>query len=451
MSKDTRHPMLTWGVKRGLLVPERMLLVVGTLAGGLFLYTYPPLSGPDEPNHFRRAYQVSEGTILGERQGKYAGGYLPRDLLDTRLELKSDGRTGNSPPDFLSDVPGRAFVDFRNTVPYTPIPYIPHAIAIAAGRLFGVSPLALHYLARLGGLVAALAGLWLVIRITPTAKWLFVVLALTPMAIRQMSTVTADTVTHVSAFLLLAICLRLALDPEAKLRGGLLVGLFGCALALSLSKQAYLPMLLLYFLCPAHKSGSHKRHVALFAALALLCVGAQATWFLASWDLYVPQPIAPEADPAQQMLFILKNPIRYTAIVLNNLWNHRIDYPGGAFGYGGIVSRPTSMPLALGLMLLALVCAGRPATLGLKAKVLLAVTGACTVTTVLTMNYLGWNTVGASTVSYVQGRYFIPVLPLGLLLVGSRYWRFLSDRPIALLATLVASVSGIATVVANLQ
>ena len=423
--KDARRHVLGLGVKLSLLAPEKVFLVVGLLVGTLVSYFYPPFAGPDELNHLRRAYQVSEGSILSERMGEYAGGYLPRSLLDAGLGVTSIRETGVSPDDSLSNVPGRAFIDFRNTVTYTPVPYLPNAAALAACRALGLSPRASLYPARLAGLAAGLACLWLAIRITPVAKWMFVALAFTPMSIRLTSVVTADTVTHASAFLLLAICLRLALAPEARPRGAILAGLFGAALILSLSKQAYLPMLLLYFLCPARKFGGRKQQIALFAVLAVLCVGAQAAWFLASWDLYVPQPLAPDADPVQQASFILHNPVRYAGILLKDLWRHKIFYPSGAFGYRGIVPQWISAPLALGLLLLALAGAGRSLTLDFKAKLLLAVTGVCTAVTVITMNYFGWNAVGASTITFVQGRYFIPVLPLGLLLASSLHWRFL--------------------------
>ena len=43
--------------------PEAAFLVIGALAGVLFILLTPPFGGADEPAHWYRAYQVSEGTF----------------------------------------------------------------------------------------------------------------------------------------------------------------------------------------------------------------------------------------------------------------------------------------------------------------------------------------------------------------------------------------------------
>src|SRR4051794_3397381 len=49
------------------------------------------------------------------------------------------------------------FVDFTSTVFYSPLPYLPQAIAIMVGRWAGAGPLALLYLARLANALVAVA------------------------------------------------------------------------------------------------------------------------------------------------------------------------------------------------------------------------------------------------------------------------------------------------------
>ena len=100
------------------LLPETVFLAVGAVAGLLFVLATPAFEGADEPAHWRRAYQVSEGVILAERRGDQVGGFLPASVKARRGPLRPNER---------------AFVDFRNSAVYPPIPYLTHALAIRLG------------------------------------------------------------------------------------------------------------------------------------------------------------------------------------------------------------------------------------------------------------------------------------------------------------------------------
>ena len=59
------------------------------------------------------------------------------------------------------------FVDFAAAAVYPPVPYLPSAIGIRIGRLFGASPFILVLLARLADLAAFIALVALAIRRLP--------------------------------------------------------------------------------------------------------------------------------------------------------------------------------------------------------------------------------------------------------------------------------------------
>ena len=63
------------------------------LFGLLFALLIPPFQSPDEPNHFYRAWQVSEGHFFPEKKGDRLGGMLPASLMqvyDSFHFLKND-------------------------------------------------------------------------------------------------------------------------------------------------------------------------------------------------------------------------------------------------------------------------------------------------------------------------------------------------------------------------
>jgi len=410
--------------RRGF-APEQAFLAVGIAAGVLIALLTPPLRGADEPAHLYRAYQISEGAILAERRDGGVGGFLPRSLRDRWRRVSAQQgaqRTLNGAWARVAPLrPNeRVFIDFRNTALYSPVPYLPQAMAIGVGRALGLPSILLLYLGRFTGLVAALGLIFLAIRVTPIAKQLFVLLAVTPMALRQMSLLSADTVTNAAAFLLIALFLRLALDPESRLQGRFLALLTVCSLVVSLSKQAYFPLLFLYFLCPTDRVGGCKRYLATFLGIAGLNALALAAWFWAIRFLYVAHPIAPDADPLLQMRFIVSHPTRYVLIVLADLRQHGWNYLRACFGYVGRPPAVLGWLEAVALVSVALVDGGKQMAVGFRGKLLIVAVFLCTLGLINTLNYLGWNPVGAGSISFIQGRYYIPITPLPLLLLSNR-------------------------------
>jgi uncharacterized membrane protein len=414
------------------LRPETAYLVIGLIAGLLATFVIPPLKGADEPAHWYRAYQLSEGAPRARRDGDRVGGVLPAAVrfwpaAEPDRAAAATGTAGNAA------APGdRVFVDFRNTAVFPPVAYLPQALAIAVGRALGLEPPALFRAARLAGLAAALALTVLAIRVAPIGKRVLLLLALTPMAIRQMSVLSADTVTNAAALLLVALCLRRALRPAATITGRDLVPVLACALVVSLAKVAYLPLTGLVFL----GAGRGRRQRWLGRALVVaVCLVATAGWLWLARDSYVAQRIAPDADPQRQLAVVLADPLRYLHLLAADLHRHWAAYLNTGTGYTSAFPagvRWTHLGLIAALALLD----GRAdAAIGGRGRGLLAAVFVATYVLVNTLNYLGWNAVGASTLQFVQGRYYIPILPLPFLLLTNRRWAGLvSDRRLTAIA-----------------
>ena len=418
--------------RRAPVTPSTAFLVIGAVVGVLFMAVTPPFGGADEPAHWYRAYQVSEGSIRADRQGDRVGGFLP-----TSLRLSPHDRPWRGAPVPLR-AEERAFVDFRNTALYAPVPYLPHAIAIAAGRVAGLPPVALFYLARVAGLAAALALAFLAIRITPLGKRTFLLLALTPMAVRQMSLMTVDSVTNGASLLFVALCLRRALASGRSPGTGATGVLALSSLVLSLSKIAYVPLSLLSLL-PAAEGDGDRRALAGRARCgrARRCGGRR----LAVADrrplrgaAYRPRRRPGPADgvhpcgshPVRPRLVGRPHaqrgdvPVAGAGIRGNAVPGHRLAASGGPDRGGAPRRARRRGPRSPG-------------------RGLIVAVAAATYALVTTTNYLAWNPVGAATVSFVQGRYYIPIAPLPLLLLTNR--RLASLVPAPRLTAVAASAA----------
>src|SRR5271166_1603585 len=208
-----------------LAVPERFFLLIGLLTSVSFAILFPPFSIADEPNHFYRAYAVSRGELGASLQPGRAGVVVPASL---HLMVRRLG--GGYPPHrgwnaraiaaalWWRLVPDKMeFVDCRSADQFTFVAYLPQAAAIALGRAMGAPPLLLFYLARLGNLSVCLLLTYWAILLVPTYRWLFAMIALSPMAVCERASVSADALTNAAAFMFIAAFVKVAFGSIDKI------------------------------------------------------------------------------------------------------------------------------------------------------------------------------------------------------------------------------------------
>src|SRR5207302_1835960 len=138
---------------------------------------------------------------------------------------------------------------------YSPIAYLPSALAIALGRVFGAGPLALVYFARCGNL---LAGSWLMtaaLSYAGFARRAALLIAMFPMVLSQIATVTADAMSYGIGFLWIAMIMQTAVSQANGVSRRRMFCFICLALALSQLRPPYPFLCLLVFLIPAKRFG----------------------------------------------------------------------------------------------------------------------------------------------------------------------------------------------------
>jgi hypothetical protein len=122
------------------LTPDRLVLALGLAGGLLLVFVTPPFHVPDEPAHFFRAYQLA--TAAAAEPGPGALGYrLPASLWQV-AELCTAGVAFHPlhrlPPGVLAAAwrlplapERRVFLPAGSLTPYTPVPYLATAAAVA--------------------------------------------------------------------------------------------------------------------------------------------------------------------------------------------------------------------------------------------------------------------------------------------------------------------------------
>jgi uncharacterized membrane protein len=407
--------------------PEFAFACVALLFGAALSLITPPFQAPDEHAHFYRAYQISDGELLGVKHRGESGGLLPVSLETVAkrfLDLAfhpAKKTTSEAIFDALSIPLERSkqkFVAFENTSPRPPIPYLPQALGIAIGKAFDLTPLMLMYLGRITNLAASALLVLIALRLIPVFKSVLVLLALMPMSTSLMASVSPDAFTNSLAFLFIAMIVRASL-LEGKLDNKYVAALILLSVLLSLSKQLYFPLSLLFLLVPPHRIGSKRRYVIALILLIGISAAALAGWALFAKDVYVPLSWKSHLDPIAQLRFIAAHPVWVASMLLGHLWSgagYYLDFMVGLrLGWvDAAIPHWFIRMYQVVLVLAALIDSRGSVRIGLRFKLTCLAVALVDVVTIATLAYIIWTPVGSSRV-VIWGRYFIPMSPLLLL------------------------------------
>jgi uncharacterized membrane protein len=218
------------------------LFVAFSLVFGLAMTVVtPPFQVPDEPQHLLRAYQISEFHFLPTFRDDKGGAELPTSIAlicrpfgDVRYwgEVTS-ARTILKTLRIPLRPEVRAYYEFPNTAVYSPLAYLPQAIAVGIGRELRLTPLTLMYLARFANLLIWIGSGYLVLRLAPGFRRPMFLLMLMPMALYEAASVSADVTANWIALLLAAVIWRETMEAtEERISQPVLISL--CLLSVGL-------------------------------------------------------------------------------------------------------------------------------------------------------------------------------------------------------------------------
>ncbi|MBI3262283.1 MAG: DUF2142 domain-containing protein [Acidobacteria bacterium] len=450
------------------LRPETIFLSLVATFGLAVLAVNPPFQAPDEHHHFFRAFQLSEGQVLGQRQGNSAGGPLPVAVVaiaaDTgemafHYERKMTRAIFSKKlsPAFVdwSTVP-RMWGHFPGMVVRPPTGYLPQAVAIGVGKLARVGPLGLLYLARLCAFVVCAWLGWVALRRLPVYRWSCMLLLLVPMSLYLMGSVAEDGLLIGSAFLLAAMVGQLTIGARQRPTWGDRMLLLALALLLATVKIVYLPLACLALVLTLARLRGRDRVIFGLGFLMVCVLPAWAWWARAVPDLYVPTRSDIPLDPMAQLTHVLGDPLGFLSLVVQSIRVNASDiyrWFVGTLGWGD-TPMPEWFYHVFGWSFLACVAVESTGAGALRWRERAIVLGAVVAAVVLIFGaqYANWNAPGSrGTIDGVQGRYFLPVAPFAVLSVPAPGRLRVPDFCAPLLGSLLGTISAIVCLAAVLM
>ncbi len=454
--------------------PVRMFVCLALALGTVFVLVTPAFTGYDEPLHYLRAWQLSDGHLRGDQRlndvGRVdLGDNFPAGLAPDVVVLLRDGLykgTGTSchrgsaicAVRHIADAPPKGrptFIGFPSAAVYPPVPYAPATVAIRIARTVGLSTLATLWLARFANLFSYVLLVAFAITRMPRYRTLLAVLALAPVCVFQAAMVSADGITIALALVAIAIALQSWTFPVGTLTNRSAVEAGAITAALGFSKPPYILFCVLFLPTIVR----HRRQVAgkLVAVALVPGLAMFAYWSHYAQAAYIP-PSNPffgafanpgyayhDIDATKQLTGVLHSPFSFIGAIgttIARTWLSLLhDAVSQISGWAApsvvatIIATATYAAVALTLAMRgptpdlvdhdarerddddaepAVTASG-----GWFGLVTAAIVAVGLFAALFLLAYTGWNAVDAPRIDAFQGRYLFPVLALGVLGCGA--------------------------------
>lgn len=420
---------------------QKNFVYLAAIFGILFLILTPPFQTPDEGNHFKKAYVISEGQFIPSVKEGQEGYYISDEIMKYIAEQET--AMGDTDRKFsYSEVMGdeKASVvyedkNFNKLLTNNIVAHIVPALGIAAGKvvatLAGREPsiVFLLYFARMANLCLYIFCIALSIIITPVLKRTFCMIGLMPMALFLGATPSYDVLIIGMSFLFAALTLQLIYNGQTVWNKKYAIAYGFIAFIYFILKIVYLPLFLV-LLCIIINKKSIKGIVNMILPMAI-------TFLVCLVITKLPHALIDSAagsqDPlvSEQIAFVLNNPLEYLKVFFTTVKESRDFYLSSMVGYFGLVDTQLfSIFIYLYIISLAIVGVADITRIEVHIKwycrlsIFIAI--AAGFFGILLAMYLYWTPVipgfgvGAATINGVQGRYFIPFLPICFLVFANK-------------------------------
>lgn len=428
------------------LKEEKLFLITVPMICILFMISMPTFKNHDEYYHWIRAYETSMGIPVTPIENGIQGSTLHSSIA--RI-MKTDWTTTTyaDVKEALKeeiDDEDKSIIDSSTAAVYSCIQYVPQAVGVFISRIFTDKTLLMAYAGRITNMIFAITVLYFAIKLMPFGKKIFLVLAYIPILIEGFSSLSPDAMTISLSFLYIAYILYVSFNEKIKridLKRKIILTVLSILIALC--KIVYLPLVLLLFLIPKEKFSTEvkeskskeikkqKEHVLLDKQnkkklLNVILIGGIAVVLNLLWLMFTSRYLANfrEGDSRYQVMSVLTNPVKYVAQLVYTINLNGVDYLTGmlgeGLGWGELIRLKSLVPLTLAVLIIIEIVTDNSMRNKFKnyQKAIILLTFLIICALIFTSLYVQWTTIGSTSILGVQGRYFIPILPLIILSIG---------------------------------
>ena len=406
------------------------------------IFFTPPFQTPDSPNNFNRAYQVSNFRLIGSLRKNLSGGYINSNMIslesifnnlpfhynnkvteDQLVKAYSYKWHQNNKPEMYT------FASFPNTSVYPPFAYLPQALAIKLGRLENFSILTTYRLSLLSVSLLAVIITYVALSLGSQLSIAIFVTATLPMVTCLYAAIEADALL-ISAGLLLAAIIAKGIYSSFYHRHITII-LFILVTFLAIQKPPYIGLELLFFIPSFSVSASVSYNL-----LKRLFLASISSIIVISWIVYAKLLAWTNIDPNHKSLishiyFVLHNPYALISMFARTLESQSGSYYSQMVGVLGWLDTPLpKWYYTTALIALAVTAIMTSLKVKFTDWLFISLSISTSIVMVFVALYADWSPVHTKIIDGVQGRYFLPILPLTFMITAPIIFYFINTAKI---------------------
>jgi predicted membrane protein len=397
---------------------EKIFLVLSLFYCSTFLFLIPPFGISDEAAHFYKSYATATGQIKNPSKIPVSVLKLTENIGFSEYILNHgkinvvDIKKSDKIPLLKKNVEN---VDSGGAALYNPLSYIPQALGILIGSYFNLSILKLFYFGRIFTLLIWTVVMYISIKNAPSQiKDILLILGLSPVVVQESFAYSTDVLVISFSFLLVSFLFKLYLNKDEKfnLKYGIIffLGVFIPTIA----KIPYFLFAFLLLLLPTSKFKTKKQYYLVFFIIMFVTLLVSFVWSKVSpsyiWDTH------------ENVIYLIKNPIEYLKLLFVTTKNEIILYTEESIG---IIAWTTKLSLIITYGYLILLIISIFSKNIMKEKnfkfyfiMLLVLLGIYI--GISTALFVAWTPIGSEYIRGIQGRYFIPIIPVLAIFVSQK-------------------------------
>ncbi len=435
------------------LKPEQLFLIAAVLFGLFFMFIMPPLTVGDECRHFDTAYDLSnkflgiKSTVPNQMMKRVADlSLVPADYMQNQNWTKFN---------YYEEIWPHVFSQLKKPQDYTLISvypyatrlkayilmYFPSALGITLGRLLKLNFLLTFLLGRFFNLLIFIFIGYYALKKYSYGKTFFATFALVPMFIQQIVSYSYDSILlSLTFYFVIAISAIITEKRIVSKKESICLCL--AIFLFASSKVIYFPLVFLLLLLKKENFTSLKsKRLFLFSAFICLAASFVFDFFYKKMNISlfnielivaannkIPRASSVSLTPLNAVIemcspkWVLKNPLKYAYILLNTLAErgnyYLITAAGGYLGWEAIPMNKLLIAVIIGLFIYQLFGTKIEADNTIQERpigqrfvtifIFVFISGAI----FTSLNLIAPPDFSNPVIGSVQGRYFLPILPL---------------------------------------
>lgn len=392
---------------------ENVFLAIMPVFCILLMLAMPMSKGHDETIHGLRIYEYAEGKFISNGQKAYLeeGVIKALDNKDCYNDIFNKDNNYNT---------NTKTIEWGYRIAsYSPINYMPQVIGIFLSRIITTNSMLHLYVARLFNIVCCAIMLYYAIKLIPFGKNLLLILSLIPISIEGFSTLSADGMLVAVSFLWISYILNLCFKEGKTVKKKDIFILSILAIIIALSKTIYITLLPLLLIIPKEKWKSLKIKIIICGLIFLISAILDIGWYF----IGIQNGSSPVGTGG--LTSIVSNPIFYIEKVIYTIITRFDKYVGELFGsaieWNENIKIHVFPYILLILTAITIVKGKEKIDFKIWQKILISLIIISCVVLIFTSMYLGWSSTRINYIEGIQGRYFMPILPLIFLLFGRKF------------------------------